>query len=129
MKQMYGTSQYNYEQKQAEPSIGNIIMTIGLVQLAINDEIKKHGELSKYSQIGKIITIKDNSYNKCIDTNKGEWLIGNKLVIMSEIYQKQVYEGYELREFGERWCNMVKAFNPSNGKMYEVNFQEGWIED
>lgn len=116
-------------------SLKNAFILVGLIQAAIEEEIENNGFVSKYSQIGKRTTVNENSYNKCLSNPApiGRYahynLINGEFVIISEPYIKQVHEGSDLRLFGERYCNMVKVFSPSDGKVYEINFQEGWLLD
>lgn len=110
-------------------SIKDALALCGIIHNALNEEIAKNGYISKYSQIGKRIKVRDNSYNHCIQTNHWSNLIGDELIIISEPYEKQVHEGVDFRIHGEYWCTMVKAYNPRNGMTYEIMFHEGWLVD
>lgn len=102
---------------------------------AIIDLVKAH---KPKSFIGRLITIKDNSYIRCITDGdvrgSGKWfhhdLYGKELVVLSEQpYSVQVHYGLDIRTFGNCYVDMVRAISLETGKEYEVMFKEGWLRD
>lgn len=84
-----------------------------------------------FSVIGKRMRVRDNSYITRIGGNKRDFtdLYHKTVIILSEPFQKQVADNFELREWGERWATMVRAMEVETKRCYEVMFCEGWLID
>lgn len=101
-----------------------MLLIFAAIDALIEDELKKE---KKYNLIGRKYTVRDNSYiREIVDGEKKSYhcgLCGETVTIISQPYITMV-EG-ALKPHEQR---MVKVKSIKTGFIYEVLFNEGWIE-
>lgn len=106
------------------------IIAATITQAAIEDQLMKEIQerANKYNLIGKKYTIRDNSYiREIVHGVKRNYhcdLCGETMTIISQPYITMV-EG-SLKTYERR---MIKVKSMKTGFIYEVMFNEGWIQD
>jgi hypothetical protein len=110
------------------PTTAQIISAI-VTMVALEDQLKKEIQeiTNKYNLIGKKYTIQDNSYiREIVNGEKKSYhcsLCGETMIIISQPYITMV-EG-ALKTYERR---MIKVKSMKTGLIYEVMFNEGWIQ-
>lgn len=101
-----------------------MLLIFATIDALIEEELKKEKE---YNLIGKKYTIRDNSYIREIVNGKKKnyhcYLYGETVIIISQPYITMV-EG-ALKPHEQR---MIKVKSMKTGFIYEVMFNEGWIQ-
>ena len=102
-----------------------MLLIFATIDALIEEELKKEKE---YNLIGKKYTIRDNSYiREIVNGKKKNYhcdLCGETVIIISQPYITMV-EGAALKSHEQR---MIKVKSMKIGFIYEVMFNEGWIQ-
>jgi hypothetical protein len=101
-----------------------MLLIFAAIDALIEEELKKE---KKYNLVGRKYTIQDNSYiREIVNGEKKSYhcsLCGETMIIISQPYITMV-EG-ALKPHEQR---MIKVKSMKTGFIYEVLFNEGWIE-
>lgn len=119
---------HKYVEKRHKPiTLSNSLIAAFLVKNELDRVYFSKGkEISVFSQIGKVMIPRDNSYNHNIQTGKWGDIIGDTFVILSEPYEKLSDYSVGVSQTKHRF---VRAYNVNEGFEYELMYHESWVTD
>ena len=101
-----------------------MLLIFAAIDAFIEEELKKE---QKYNLVGRKYTVQDNSYiREIVDGEKKSYhcgLCGETVIIISQPYITMVEDALKPHE-----QRMIKVKSMKTGFIYEVLFNEGWIQ-